>query len=253
MSARYLVRFDDICPTMNWSIWQQVEQVLCAYRVRPILAVVPDNRDPKLQIEPLRPDFWEWLREKYNQGWTIGIHGYQHLYETEDAGLLGVNARSEFAGLPLERQHEKIAKALAVFHQQGIRPQVFVAPAHSFDRNTLVALQNNGIGVISDGFFLKPVRWLEMIWIPQQMWQFRSMPFGVWTICYHHNRFSGRDLQRFGRDVARFASAIISVEDAIRLADRARSTGDMTFHRLWQKALLLKLRVKGIAAFRGAQ
>lgn len=253
MPARYLVRFDDICPTMNWSIWQQVEQTLCAHGVRPMLAVVPDNKDPDLQVEPPRPDFWEWLREKYGQGWTIGVHGYQHLYETEDAGLLGVNARSEFAGLPLERQHEKIAKALAIFHQQGIRLQVFVAPAHSFDRSTLVALQNNGIGVISDGFFLKPVRWLEMVSIPQQMWQFRAMPFGVWTICCHHNRFSERDLQRFARDVARFASAIISVEDAIRLADRARSTGDMAFHRLWQQALLWKLRVKGIAAFRRAQ
>ncbi len=47
MKARYLIRFDDICPTMNWTIWEQVEQVLRTYHVQPILAVVPDNQDPR--------------------------------------------------------------------------------------------------------------------------------------------------------------------------------------------------------------
>ncbi|GIV19723.1 MAG: hypothetical protein KatS3mg023_1474 [Armatimonadota bacterium] len=244
MRARYLIRFDDICPTMNWTIWERVEQILCAYHVQPILAVVPDNKDPKLQVEPPRTDFWEWLYEKYMQGWTIGIHGYQHLYATENAGLLGINARSEFAGLPLEQQREKIARALAIFHQQRIRPQVFVAPAHSLDRHTLTALQDNGIEVVSDGFFWRPVRWLGMTWLPQQMWQFRAMPFGVWTICYHHNRFSERDLQRLGRDIARFASAIISVDDALQMGVRERSIEDITFYRLWQQALRLKLQIR---------
>lgn len=253
MGARYLIRFDDICPTMNWAIWEQVEQVLCAYHVRPILAVVPDNKDPKLQVSPAREDFWEWLRAKQQQGWTIGIHGYQHLYETSDAGLLGVNARSEFAGLPLEQQREKIAQALAIFQQQEVHPQLFVAPAHSFDRNTLIALQDNGIGVISDGFFWKPVRWLGMTWLPQQMWQFRAMPFGVWTICYHHNRFNERDLQLFARDVARFARAIISVDEALQLGGEEGTIGDMAFHWLWQRALLLKLKVKGATRLWRAQ
>lgn len=244
MRARYLIRFDDICPTMNWTIWAQVEQILCAHHVRPILAVVPDNKDPKLQVAPAREDFWEWLRAKQRQGWTIGMHGYQHLYETGDAGLLGVNARSEFAGLPLEQQREKMARALAIFHQQDIHPQLFVAPAHSFDRNTLTALQDNGIRVISDGFFWKPVRWLEMTWLPQQMWQFRAMPIGVWTICYHHNRFTENDLRRFTRDVGRFAPQIISVDDALLLGDKGTNIGDLTFYWLWRQALLLKLKVK---------
>jgi len=157
MHARYLVRFDDICPTMNWSLWASIEEVLHACGVQPILAVVPDNRDPKLQVEPPRPDFWGWVREKQTAGWSIALHGYQHLYETTDAGLLGINARSEFAGLPFERQREKLLRAVEVFHSHGIRPEAFVAPAHSFDQHTLLVLQELGITVISDGFFPTPV------------------------------------------------------------------------------------------------
>ncbi len=243
MRAKYLIRFDDICPTMNWDIWKQVEAVLTRYQVKPILAVVPDNRDHKLQVSPARLDFWEWVREKQEAGWTIGLHGYQHLYETRDAGLLGLNRRSEFAGLPLEAQREKVSNAVKILHQHGVRPQVFVAPAHSFDLTTLVALRESGIGTISDGFFLKPQRWLDMVWIPQQMWKLRRMPFGVWTVCYHHNRMRPVDIERFARGIARLHTDIISVEEAVQMCGDSADGWNLIFAQLWRQALLLKLRI----------
>ena len=60
---RYLLRFDDICPTMNWAIWDKVEEGLRRHDVRPILAVVPDNHDSKLRIDPPRADFWDRVRQ----------------------------------------------------------------------------------------------------------------------------------------------------------------------------------------------
>src|SRR5256885_866914 len=44
VSARYLVRFDDLCPTMNWDVWKSVEEVLFRTGIRPLLAVIPDNQ-----------------------------------------------------------------------------------------------------------------------------------------------------------------------------------------------------------------
>lgn len=246
MKARYLIRFDDICPTSNWSIWGQVEKTLHRYDIKPILAVVPDNKDSKLQVEPSRPDFWEWLREKQLQGWTITMHGYQHVYETHDAGLLGINRRSEFAGLPAETQRKKIEKGLEIFHQHEVYPQAFVAPAHSFDRNTLEALRNTGIHVISDGFFLGPKRWMDMIWIPQQMWQFRRMPMGIWTVCYHHNRFNQQEMEQFTRDVARFAPHIISLDEAVAQCDGQAGVRDHIFSRIWLSMLRIKLGIRSI-------
>ena len=99
MLTRYLVRFDDICPTMNWTVWRQVEEALVEEGVEPILAVVPDNRDPNLTFDWPEPRFWDRVRQWQARGWTIGMHGYHHRYETEDAGIVGRNRYSEFAGL----------------------------------------------------------------------------------------------------------------------------------------------------------
>ena len=48
MAARYLIRFDDLCPSMNWTVWCEVESILQAAGIKPLLAVVPDNADPQL-------------------------------------------------------------------------------------------------------------------------------------------------------------------------------------------------------------
>src|SRR5437762_2289395 len=76
--ARYLVRFDDICPGMNWPMWREIEKVLADADVRPMLAVVPANEDAHLDVGPREPRFWELVRGWQARGWTIGLHGYQH-------------------------------------------------------------------------------------------------------------------------------------------------------------------------------
>ena len=53
--ARYLLRFDDLCPTMNWGMWDRIEELLVKASIRPIVAVIPDNRDPKMDIGPADP------------------------------------------------------------------------------------------------------------------------------------------------------------------------------------------------------
>ena len=44
-------------------------------------------------------------------GWSIALHGYQHLYETNDSGLLGLN-KYEFSGLSYEMQIKKLKMQL---------------------------------------------------------------------------------------------------------------------------------------------
>ena len=73
LNATYLVRFDDLCPTMRWSVWEPVEQILDAEGIRPIVAVIPDNADPSMRIEPEKADFWERVRTWQAKGWAIGL------------------------------------------------------------------------------------------------------------------------------------------------------------------------------------
>src|SRR2546423_272162 len=100
---------------MDWGLWEPIDAALIHADLAPILAVVPDNQDPTLRIERANPLFWDRVRSWQRRGWTIGLHGFQHLYVSNDAGLVGRRAKSEFAGLPLEEQRSKLDRAVAVF------------------------------------------------------------------------------------------------------------------------------------------
>lgn len=211
MTARYLIRFDDVCPSMNWVIWEQIEAILSRHNIKPILAVVPDNKDPKLGTSNYTPDFWERVRCWQSAGWSIGLHGYQHVYETNYAGIVGHNNYSEFAGLPYSTQRNKLLKAIEIFKREGLLTNLWIAPAHSFDITTVRILAELEINVISDGYYRRPVQNLGSIWIPQQIWRFRPFISGLWTVCYHHNNWRQLDISRFESDISTFARSITSL------------------------------------------
>src|SRR4029077_13616420 len=150
MPASYLIRFDDLCPTLNWKVWSGIEAVLLDREIKPLLAGIPDNQDEKLHYSPAHLSFWEEVRKWQARGWTIGLHGYQHRFVTQEPGMVGIQRRSEFAGVPPAEQEEKLLRAVEIFRSNGVRPEVWIAPAHSFDWNTVIALEKLGITTISD-------------------------------------------------------------------------------------------------------
>jgi predicted deacetylase len=209
MPARYLIRFDDICPTMNWETWSRIETILLEHKIKPLLAVIPDNQDTKLRVAAPHSSFWDEVRRWQSWGWTIGLHGYQHRFVTQQAGIVGLHRRSEFAGVPPLEQAEKLLRAVEIFRSHDVRPEVWIAPAHSFDWNTVAALRELGITTINDGFAIAPHADPQgLLWVPQQLWRFHWRPFGVWTVCHHHNRWTDSQFDQFQRDVAARRQAI---------------------------------------------
>ena len=243
LGAKYLIRFDDICPTMNWAVWREIEKILVEHGVKPILAVVPDNRDPKLRVDEPNSHFWEEVRKWQSWGWTIGLHGYQHAYVTTDAGCIGINRYSEFAGLPASEQREKLRHGIAIFRKEGVTPGLWIAPAHSFDTHTLEALQAEGVDVVSDGFFPAPGRdGRGIFWAPQQMWWFANRRRGVWTVCLHHNDWTQARLEQFRDEVNRRRERLTSVEQILDVyGGRKLSSMD----KAYAKAFLLRLQARG--------
>jgi len=225
---RYLLRFDDICPTMNWAVWDQIEAHLVMHGVKPILAVIPDNQDPKLMQDPPRADFWDRVRTWQTRGWAIALHGYQHLYVNKNPGILRLTNQSEFAGIDIEEQREKLTNGLAVFRQQGVRADAWVAPSHSFDRATVAVLAELQMPVISDGLWAWPhADPNRIVWIPQQLWGFQSKPAGIWTICNHHAHWDTADVEEFGRNLAAFAPRMTDLHAVVeRFGDRRLTLGD---------------------------
>jgi predicted deacetylase len=210
----YLVRFDDICPTMNWTVWNEVDEVLTTEGVKPILSVIPDNRSRALFIGEENPRFWDYIREKQRRGWSIGLHGYQHVPITRNPGILKLSPHSEFAGLPEEEQEARIARAIEIFKANGVKPDLWVAPWHSFDHVTIKVLKRHGITIISDGFSIYPYVDNGMLWIPRQLSDFRRRPFGVYTVCFHHNSWTKEDLSAFRRNVKRYRAWIVDLKTA---------------------------------------
>src|SRR5436190_1480178 len=214
--TKYLLRFDDICPTMNWRVWAEIETVLVRHQLKPILAVVPDNRDPGLQVDTPVRDFWDRVRAWQDRGWAIALHGFQHRYVTRNAGLVAVRKKSEFAGLRADVQREKLRRGVEIFERERITPRVWIAPGNSFDAVTVALLPEFGIRVISGGYFRRPyIGPGRMAWLPQQMYYFRAAPAGVWTVCYHHNQWHASRSGRFREEMDRYAASIVSLETVL--------------------------------------
>lgn len=186
---RYILRLDDASEYMDVKKWMQIEQLLDKYQVKPLVGVIPDNKDPDMfNVYSKNENFWQTVHRWEDKGWTIAMHGYSHVFETNEGGINPVNPRSEFAGVSLEKQKEKIRLGYEIMSKHGFKPKVFFAPAHTFDRNTLLALkEESDIRIISDTIANDIYYEDGFYFIPQQSGRVRNLPFSVVTFCYHPN------------------------------------------------------------------
>ncbi|MNL70050.1 hypothetical protein D3C87_1949970 [compost metagenome] len=87
-----------------------------------------------------------------------------------------------------------------------------------------------------------------MTWIPQQIWRFRELPFGIWTVCYHHNRWMATDIERFARDIRAFRTQIVSLDEVLEAYQgRRQAWYDTCFSAAWRAMLAAKKLAKSEA------
>jgi len=231
---------DDACPTMNRKQWGQLEVLLNKYNIKPIVAVIPNNKDETLMVDDADSGFWQKVKNWQKNGWHIALHGYEHLYVTENAGIVPINDRSEFAGLSYDTQREKIQKGISIFKQHDIDCNVWVAPSHSFDKNTIKALKEvTNIKVISDGIAFSPYVDHGMNWIPQQLWRPRKMPFGIWTICLHPETMTESQFNNLADFIESNHHQFICI-DALKHNSRQKNFIERFFESLYWKMLKSK-------------
>jgi predicted deacetylase len=247
MTVKYLVRMDDACPSMRREIWDPLEAALDSLGIRPIVGVIPDNRDPSMLCSEPDPDFWERVRGWDKKGWGIALHGLHHTYHTiPDHGrsLIAIHQKSEFVGLSLEEQTEIINKSWHIFLENGVKPTVFMAPSHTFDENTLLALRaKTDVRIVTDGHALFPFRDNDFTWIPQQLWRFRKMPLGIWTVCLHPNDMSVTELNTLIEQLAIFADKTVPLDLAITHCSERKTFIDRIFAFVFGIALEAKQRM----------
>lgn len=197
--SRYFFRLDDIAPNMNWDKFNFIILLFRRYNIKPLLAVIPDNKDPELLKYPANSDFWRIIKELNQDGWTIGQHGFEHLYKTGNGGVLKINKKGEFAGIDFETQRQMTENGKKILEEKLGEINIFVAPAHSFDKNTIRALLTNNIKILSDGIALWPFKKYGIIWLPQITWRPRRFPLGFLTFTLHTNTMNSADFDNLNK------------------------------------------------------
>jgi len=227
MTVKYLIRLDDACPTQLRENWEMVEKIFDEFNLKPIVAVIPDCKDPTLLHDKPMENFWDLVKNWEKKGWIISIHGYQHLYTTlsdRAKSIVPIHNKTEFAGLPYEIQAEKIKKAWQIFINNEIKPKVWVAPSHTFDHDTLKALYSHtDIRVISDGFAFDIFKYNDFFFIPQQLWRFIKYPFkkpfSLFTICLHPNNMTKKEIFKLRKWFKKYSEFFIDFSQ-IEFTDR---------------------------------
>jgi predicted deacetylase len=165
------------------------------------------------------------------------------MHTTNERLLVPYYKRSEFAGLSLDQQKAKIQVAWRIFLSQGIEPRIWVAPAHSFNKLTLIALrEETSISVVSDGIAWDTFYEHGFHWIPQQLWKPVSRRSGLWTVCLHPNQMDERAADKLRSDIGGdFLRKVISVDD-VALASHKKSLLGRIYDRIfwlrWRRANL---------------
>jgi predicted deacetylase len=177
-----------------------IEQLFDEYNIRPLVGVIPSCEDPKMMRFETDVNFWDKVRKWQEKKWVIAIHGCNHVYTSQDGGINPVQKKSEFAGVPLKIQREKISKAVRIFNEKDINATVFFSPSHTFDNYTLLALyEESSIRIISDTFANRSYHKKNFTFVPVQSGKPRSLPFSESTICLHPNDMSEDNVDELKR------------------------------------------------------
>ena len=218
------IRMDDITPDMDWAKFLRFKELCDLYQVKPLIGVVPENQDAMLHIDEERDDFWEYLLQLEKEGWVIAQHGYTHIYSTKKKGCFPLNAISEYAGKPYEEQLANLKKGKQILESHGIYTDIFMAPAHSYDKNTLKALKEVGFSKLTDGFGDRPYEWKGLTFYPISFKQSNSLKQerGYTTFVIHANTMNEKDFERYEKLLAEHKDKLISYQDYLKVSSEKR-------------------------------
>ena len=219
-----LIRFDDISDHMNWKLMYKSEEIFDKYNIKPLLGVIPNNKDKEFLSYEKKENFWQKVRDWQSKGWEISMHGLTHVYdkETYKKDFFGYGGRSEFYGHPLEIQIEKISKGLKIFHSEGIKVRSFFAPNHTYDLNTFKALKENNLTKIIDGYGFFPYEEHGIQFIPQLFYKEIMLPFGIQSTQVHLNYMDENNFEKFKNFIIKNKKNIINFDEALNASNNGK-------------------------------
>lgn len=212
MNAPIIIRLDDVCPQMDFCRFKKYIDLFESLGVKPLLGVIPDCRDASFKNSAI-PDFWKYIHELKENGYSISIHGYRHVYTSKSNGLVCRRPLSEFAGLSYEDQLALLSNGRSIMLEHGLDVDTFMPPGHSYDHNTLKAMYAAGFRYLTDGRSLRPYDLDGIRCIPAAP-AARLHKLGLFTIRVHTETESDRDFEWLRTFLEKNKSHIISFDKA---------------------------------------
>lgn len=247
MGMKIAVRMDDITPDMDWENFYFFQALFKEAGITPLLGIVPENRDEKLRCGKERPDFYEVIKELQHEGYCLAMHGCYHIYTTKSGGRFPLNNFSEFAGLSYDKQKELLFAGKEKLKEHGIETDIFMAPAHSYDRNTLKALKELGFTKVTDGFGNAPYVEDGMLFYPISFLLQKSLKRkreGITTMVIHANTLTDADKERYKTIFNEYGKNMISYSAYLEATPVRRHFRGRVWEYMLAKAKFLLVRVK---------
>ena len=213
MATKIIVRFDDICPNIDWEKFLYIKTKIQDLGIRSLLGVIPENKDKSFFKYQYNDSFFDLIYNYKNYGDSIAQHGTYHRYTSNSPGILKINKRSEFAGHDFQYQYSLIKKGKEILQKHNCWQPIFMAPSHSFDLNTIEALKKLGFESISDGYGFFPYKRDGIEFVPQISSRPFNSGFGLATICIHSDNLSELKIKNLIDFLSINRSRIINYEE----------------------------------------
>ena len=213
-----LIRIDDVCENMDWKLIKKLEALFDEHSIKPVLGVIPNNKDKEFLAFSRNDNFWDQVRKWQDKGWEIVQHGYTHIYDKlcrKKSDYFNYGGGSEFFGHSLDTQQTRIKKGLEKFKKEQIKIRAFFAPNQTYDENTFIALKNNGINEIIDGYGLMPYSEKNIKFIPQLFEKVVLLPFGIQSTKLHLHTWKENDYIKFENFIKKNSDKIITYNQAL--------------------------------------
>lgn len=220
--TKLLIRIDDVSENMNWKFMDKCEKLFDQIKIRPLVGVIPINRDIELLKYPKNVEFWSRVNDWKKKGWEITMHGCNHLYSQKSdkkKDVFNYGGNSEFYGLSYFDQLEKIKSGLDEFQKRNIEIRSFFAPNHIYDNNTLKALKDSKIKIIIDGYGLFPFYKNGILFIPQLFYKEICLPFGIQSTQMHINNWNENNFLDFNNFIKKNQNKIADLDYIIDITN----------------------------------
>jgi hypothetical protein len=140
---------------------------------------------------------------------------------------------------------KNIRLGVQIFHERQLNPKIFYAPSHTFDINTLKALEiESDIRIISDTIVNDIYKMHEFYFIPKQSGHVRRLPLKLTTFCYHPNTMGGNSFEQLESFIKNNRKRFINIDD-LSFKDRKLGLYDKALRNLYFAIRYIRSKLKG--------